>query len=175
MELTVEDQRKVHPTGNSLEAQFWIVELDKDSNMRLRGIDLIEQKVLCEYILANPANPANREYTPEKQAARSTAPVFSEEAKLEVTKLAKNVTVRFDAAQSTSSEPVFLYKVTVMNSDGEVVKSDWVLPKYYSATVEKIEHLKLGRFDKGEYTVSVTAETAWGIQSEAMTTNFMIK
>ena len=170
MELTVEDQRKVHPTGNSLEAQFWIVELDKDSN-----IDLIEQKVLCEYILANPANPANREYTPEKQAARSTAPVFSEEAKLEVTKLAKSVTVRFDAAQSTSSEPVFLYKVKVMNSDGEVVKSDWVLPKYYSATVEKIEHLKLGRFDKGEYTVSVTAETAWGIQSEAMTTNFMIK
>ena len=175
MELTVEDQRKVHPTGNSLEAQFWIVELDKDSNMRLRGIDLIEQKVLCEYILANPANPANREYTPEKQAARSTAPVFSEDAKLEVTKLAKSVTVRFDAAQSTSSEPVFLYKVKVMNSDGEVIKSDWVLPKYYSATVEKIEHLKLGRFDKGEYTVSVTAETAWGIQSEAMTTNFMIK
>ena len=175
MELTVEDQRKVHPTGNNLESQFWIVELDKDSNMRLRGIDLIEQKVLCEYILANPANPANREYTPEKQAARSTAPVFGEDAKLKVSKIAKKVTVRFDAAQSTSSEPIFLYKVKVMNSDGEVVKSDWVLPKYYSATVEKKEHLKLGEFEKGDYTVSVTAETAWGVQSEAMTTSFTIK
>lgn len=175
MELTVENQRKVHPTGNSLEAQFWIVELDKDSNMRLRGIDLIEQKVLCEYIIANPANPANREYTPEKQAARSTAPVFSENAELKVTKLAKSVTVKFNAAQSTSSEPIFLYKVKVMNADGEVVKSDWVLPKYYSATVEKTERLKLGKFEEGDYTVSVTAETAWGVQSEAITTDFTVK
>lgn len=175
MELTVEDQRKVHPIGNRLEAQFWIVELDKDSNMRLRGIDLIEQKVLCEYILANPADPSNREYTPEKQTARSTAPVFGEDAKLKVTKLANIVSVKFDAAQSTSSEPVFLYKVKVVNSDGEIVKSDWVLPKYYSATVEKTERLNLGLFKKGEYTVSVTAETSWGIQSEAMTANFTIK
>ena len=175
MELTVENQRKVHPTGNSLEAQFWIVELDKDSNMRLRGIDLIEQKILCEYILANPANPANREYTPEKQAARSTAPVFNENAELKVTKLAKSVTVKFDAAQSASSEPIFLYKVKVINSDGEVVKSDWVLPKYYSATVEKTERLKLGKFEEGDYTVSVTAETAWGVQSESITTDFTVK
>ena len=174
MELTVEDQRKVHPTGNGLEAQFWIVELDKDSNMRLRGIDLIEEKVLCEYILANPANPDNREYTPEKQTARSTAPVFDEDAKLKVTKLARNISVKFDAAKSTNAEPVFLYKVKVTNSDGEVVKSDWVLPKYYSATVEKTERLNLGKFDKGDYTVSVTAQTAWGIQSEAMTANISI-
>ena len=174
MELTVEDQRKVHPTGNGLEAQFWIVELDKDSNMRLRGIDLIEEKVLCEYILANPANPDNREYTPEKQTARSTAPVFDEDAKLKVTKLARNISVKFDAAKSTNAEPVFLYKVKVTNSDGEVVKSDWVLPKYYSATVEETERLSLGKFDKGDYTVSVTAQTAWGIQSEAMTANISI-
>ena len=143
--------------------------------MRLRGIDLIEQKVLCEYILANPANPANREYTPEKQAARSTAPVFSENAELKVTKLAKSVTLKFDAAQSTSSEPIFLYKVKVINSDGEVVKSDWVLPKYYSATVEKTERLKLGKFEEGDYTVSVTAETAWGVQSKSITTDFTVK
>lgn len=175
MELTVEDQRKVHPTGNGLEAQFWIVELDKDSNMRLRGIDLIEEKVLCEYILANPANPDNREYTPEKQTARSTASVFDEDAKLKVTKFARNISVKFDAAKSTNTEPVFLYKVKVTNSDGEVVKSDWVLPKYYSATVEKTEHLNLGKFDKGDYTVFVTAQTAWGIQSEAMTASFTIK
>lgn len=175
MELTVEDQRKVHPTGNGLEAQFWIVELDKDSNMRLRGIDLIEEKVLCEYILANPANPDNREYTPEKQTARSTAPVFDEDAKLKVTKLARNISVKFDAAKSTNTEPVFLYKVKVTNSDGEIVKSDWVLPKYYSATVEKTERLNLGLLDKGNYTVSVTAQTAWGIQSEAMTASITVK
>lgn len=175
MELTVEDQRKVHPTGNSLEAQFWIVELDKDSNMRLRGIDLIEEKVLCEYILANPANPANREYTPEKQSARSTAPVFEENAKLKVAKFARNVTVKFDAAKSTNTEPVFLYMIKVTDSNGEVVKSDWVLPKYYSATVEKTKHLNLGKLDKGEYTVNVTAKTAWGAESEAITTNFTVK
>lgn len=175
MELTVEDQRKVHPTGNSLEAQFWIVELDKDSNMRLRGIDLIEEKVLCEYILANPANTANREYTPEKQAARSTAPVFSDDASIKVSKFARHATVKFDAASSTDSAPVFLYKVSVTDSNGEVVKSDWVLPKYYSATVEKSEKLNLGSLAKGEYEVSVTAETAWGVQSEAITTSFVIK
>ena len=143
--------------------------------MRLRGIDLIEEKVLCEYILANPANTANREYTPEKQAARSTAPVFSDDASIKVTKAARNATVRFDAANSTDSAPIFLYKVTVTDSNGAVVKSDWVLPKYYSATVEKREKLKLGKLEKGEYNVSVVAETAWGVQSEAITTSFVIK
>ena len=31
------------------------------------------------------------------------------------------------------------------------------------------------KFEKGDYTVSVTAETAWGVQSEAITTDFTVK
>ena len=174
LEFTVDDTRKYHPDGYSNEAQFWIVELDKDSNMRLRGIDLIEEKVLCEYILANPANPQNREYTPEKQAERSSAPIFGNDAKLTVSRFAKNVTVKFDAAQSASNDPVFLYRVEVVNSNGETVKSEWIMPEYYSATVETGERLRLGKLDKGDYTVYVTAENAWGVQSEPLTAEFSV-
>ena len=142
--------------------------------MRLRGIDLIEEKVLCEYTLANPANPQNREYTPEKQAESSSAPIFGNDAKLTVSKIARNVTVKFDAAQSASNDPVFLYRVEVVNSNGETVKSEWIMPKYYSATVETGERLRLGRLGKGDYTVYVTAENAWGIRSEPLTAEFSV-
>ena len=48
------------------------------------------------------------------------------------------------------------------------------MPEYYSATVETDEKLKFGRLDKGEYTVYVTAENAWGVQSEPLTAEFSV-
>ena len=89
-------------------------------------------------------------------------------------KFARNVTVKFDAAQSVSTDPVCLYRIKVVNSNGEAVKSEWIMPEYYSATVETDEKLKLGRLDKGEYTVYVTAENAWGVQSEPLTAELSV-
>ncbi len=172
VELTVEDVRTVHPDGYKDEAQYWIVEVDADNRVRLLGIDLEEEKVLVEYILDNPADPANREYTPEKQSARSTAPVFAEDAKVETEKTLGAVKLTFDSAKSTDGTPVYLYRIKVADSDGKEVYNDWLLPKYYSATVDATNTVSLGVLEKGEYTATITAETVYGVQSEALTLTF---
>lgn len=172
LEFTVEDVRTVHPDGYKDEAQYWIVEVDANNRVRLLGIDLIEEKVLVEYILDNPADVANREYTPEKQAARSEAPVFADDAQIEVKKSLGKVSLTFDSAESTDGMPVYLYKIRVVNADGEEVYNDWLLPKYYSATVDETNTVELGKLDKGDYTATITAETAYGVQSSPIEVSF---
>lgn len=168
LEFTVDTTRKIHPTGYQGEAQFWMVEVDAENSIRLRGIDLEENKVLCEYILKNPSVKSEFEFTPEKQAAKSTAPVFSEGASIKCTRTFSNATVKIPAAQSTDSMPIFLYRAYVYDENGNEVDMQWKLPKYYSATVEKSEKISLKNIKKG-YTVKVVAETAYGVQSEPLT------
>ncbi|MBR6531293.1 MAG: metallophosphoesterase [Clostridia bacterium] len=172
VELTVEDVRTYHPEGHDEEAQYWIVEVDADSRVRLIGVDLEEEKILVDYILDNPADPANREYTPEKQAARSTAPVFADGAKIEAKTSLGKTSLTFDAATSTDGMPVYLYRINVADAQGNEVYNDWMLPKYYSATVDSTNTVELGKLSKGDYTVTITAETVYGVQSEVITYTF---
>ncbi len=171
VELTVEDERTVHPLGYESEVQFWIVELDANNRMRLRGIDLTEEKVLCEYILENPADPANREFTPEKRAAASEAPVFAEDAEVKATKIAGKYQFKVPAAKSSDGMPIFLYRAYVYDADGNEVTSAYTLPNYYSATVKDSYTIKLDKIEKGDYTVHIVAETAYGVQSEPIILN----
>ncbi len=170
VELMVEDAT-VHPTGYESEVCFWIVEVDANSRIRLRGIDLTEEKVLCEYILNNPADTANREFTLEKRAAESTAPVFADGTQAKVSKIAGSYSVKVPAASSTDGMEIFLYRAYVYDADGNEVKSAYTLPNYYSATVKDSYKIKIGKLEKGDYTVKVVAETAYGVQSEPIIVN----
>ncbi len=172
VELTVEDERTVHPDGYKDEAQFWIVEVDANNRVRLIGIDLEEEKVLVEYILDNPADVANREYTPDKQAARSKAPVFADDAKVTAKTSVIKTSLTFDSATSTDGTPVYLYRIAVADADGKEVYNDWLLPKYYSATVDATNTVNLGILAKGEYTATITAETVYGVKSEPLEVTF---
>ena len=172
VELTVEDVRTYHPENHKGEAQYWIVEVDAENRVRLIGIDLEEEKVLVEYILDNPADPANREYTPEKQAARSKAPVFADDAEIAVKKSLGKVSLTVPAAASTDGMPITLYRVFLYDADGNELKKDWVLPDYYSATVSPTVTFNLGKLDKGDYTAKIVAETAYGVQSAPVEVTF---
>ena len=172
VELTVEDVRTYHPKNHKAEAQYWIVEVDASNRVRLIGIDLEEEKVLVEYILDNPANPANREYTPEKQAERSTAPVFADGAEITVKKSFGKISLTAPAAASTDGMPIFLYRVFVYDAQGNEILKDWILPDYYSATVSETNTFELGKLSKGDYTAKIIAETAYGIQSDPIEVSF---
>lgn len=172
VELTVEDVRTYHPENHKGEAQYWIVEVDANNRVRLIGIDLEEEKVLVEYILDNPANPANREYTPEKQAERSTAPVFADGAEITVKKSFGKISLTAPAAASTDGMPIFLYRVFVYDAQGNEILKDWILPDYYSATVSETNTFELGKLSKGDYTAKIIAETAYGIQSDPIEVSF---
>lgn len=165
-EFTVDDVRTYHPDGNRDVATFWIVEVDADNRIRLRGIDMAAEEVLVEYILDNPANPFNREYTPAKQAARSTAPVFENDADIELKNNFGKYTIEVDTAESADGMPIFLYRAYVYSENGTLVSQQWTLPEYYIAGDQDEIEIYLGAVDADRFTVKVVAETAYGVQSE---------
>jgi hypothetical protein len=133
-------------------------------------MDVEAGEALCEYVLDNPADPANREFTPEKRKAASTAPVFPADAALTVREDDGRHVLEIPPAQSTDGMPVVLYRVYVQNKLGMAIGKDWTVPKYYYINDQQtIEHTLRG-VPAGKYTVRVVAETAYGVQSDALET-----
>lgn len=165
-ELTVDGEQKVHPASYESCANFLIVELDKSDNIRIIGIDCLAEKVLCEYYLKNPADKSNREYTDEKQRARSLAPTFDAAAELTVTEKGGVYTAAYPKAQSRDGKPVFIYRVFVEDEKGNTVKVRKTIPTYYLYEVADEMSTCLGMLPKGKYSIKVLAENVYGMKSE---------
>ena len=168
-EFTVDDERTVHPNGYRQASTCWIVEADASNRIRLRGMDVLSQTCLCEYILENPADPANRAYTPEQRAAASRAPVFAQDAKVKTAAFAGYCSCTVPAAQSADGMPVVLYRATAYDKNGNPAASAWTIPKYYVAGNETAVTIRLSGLGRGDYEIRVVAETAYGIDSEPLT------
>lgn len=170
-EFTVDDVRTYHPEGNRNVVTFWVVEVDANNRIRLRGVDMKAGEVIIEYILDNPADPANREYTPEKQSAKSTAPVFADDAEISIKKSFGKYTVTVDAAESSDGMPIVLYRAFAYAEDGTLLTKTWTMPEYYIIDGEDEIVLDLGKIDAENFTVEVVAETAYGVQSAPINVN----
>ena len=166
MEFTVDGVSCIHPDNYKKTGQLWIVEVDKDSNVRLRGFDTYSNTLLCEYILDNPANPLNREYNADKLLASSSAPVFAENAELKVSGLGSTKTVTVPKAESTDGKILFLYRVTVYDASGNVKDSQYVINNYWTSPVYNSVKIKVNA-DSGDRIVAV-AENAYGMASEPL-------
>lgn len=162
-EFTVDGQNTIHPEGYKKIAQAWIVEVDKDNTVRLRGFDALSGDLLCEYYVENPADAAHRQFTPAQQEAKATAPQFAEGAALKVKKIFGKYKVTAPAAQSTDGTPVALYRITIMDDAGKQVDSMWILNNYWHS-VTYSEITETVKAQKG-YSIQVTAENAYGMQS----------
>ncbi len=163
-ELTVDGERKIHPENRSDCGTFWLVEIDKDNNMKLTGFDCEAKKAICGYYLGNPADKTNREYTEEKQRLRSKPPVFPENAEITI----KDGYIEYPKAESSDGMPVFIYRVTVYDKDGRETAKGKTLPSYYLYKTEERLKTYVGSLQKGRYTIKIKAETPYGVQSEAI-------
>lgn len=174
-EFTVDDTRVYHPDDSYDTATCWIVELDAANRIRLRGMDVNEAKLLCEYIIENPADPANRDYTPDVRKDASDSPVFAEDAAITVTSSNGECTISVPAAISTDGMPIVLYRAYAQNSRGSTVEETWTLPQYYRAIEQNEISLTLEALGEGEYTVFVVAENAYGKQSQPIKTTVTVE
>lgn len=165
-ELTVDGVPKVHPELYDECANFLIVEADKDSNIHIIGVDCLAEEILCEYYLKNPADKNNRDFTPEKQRARSNPPVFSDGAEVLVTQQDGFYSAEYPKASGVDGEPVFIYRVYAENEKGETVKERKTVPAYYLFSQSDRLTTDIGRLDKGRYRIKVIAESPYGVQSE---------
>ena len=169
-EFTVEGLRCYHPADSEQTATCWIVEANAGGDLHLQGMDVEAGKVLCDYVLKNPADPANRDYTPKKQKAASKAPVFASDAAITAAPTFGGCTVTVDAAQSADGMPIVLYRAAAKNRLGVTVSKTWTMPQYYRAVEQNTIDLELQGLSAGDYTVSVVAETAYGVQSAPLQT-----
>ena len=173
-ELTVDVERKVHPAFYDDCANFLIVEADKDSNLRVIGVDCMAEEILCEYYLKNPADKNNREYTIEKQIARSEAPAFADGAEITVEEQSDIYVVSYPKADSTDGMPVFIYRIYVENADGKTVKMIKQIPTYYLYGEDEELRECLGMFARGKYKVKIFAENCFGMKSEPIKKEIII-
>ena len=165
-ELTVDDERKVHPDTCEICSNFLIVEADKDSNLHIIGIDCLAEEILCEYYLKNPADKNSREYTTEKQIARAKAPEFSSDAEITLTQAEGVYSAEYPKALSTDGAPVFLYRFSLSDKNGKAIAKGNVIPSYYLHKVEDTYTANLGKLSEGTYTLKIVAENAYKMQSE---------
>ncbi|MBQ4267864.1 MAG: hypothetical protein IJB93_06685, partial [Clostridia bacterium] len=72
----------------------------------------------------------------------------------------------YPKAESTDKMPVFIYRVYVEDENGKAVKERKTIPTYYLYNVAEKLYTHLGRLPKGKYTVKITAENVYSLQSE---------
>lgn len=166
VEFTVDGENKVHPDGYKNIAQMWIVEVDSNNRVRLRNYDALNASLLCEYIIENPADKENRQYTPEQQKNSSCAPAFPENAELKIKKIAGRYKITVPAAESNDGKIVALYRIFVLDANGEVIDSQYILNNYWLGKTYENVTFKV-KANKGAI-IKAVAENAYGMQSAAL-------
>ena len=176
-EFTIDDDRAYDPPDCEDAGTYWIVEVNEQGDLHLRGFDVDADKLLCEYTLPNPADPQNRPFDQKKLKAASLPPVFADGAALSAEETGKGeIRVTAPAAAPTDGQPIVLYRVIVKNKLGLTVDKQWYLPHYYVADhrEETIPFTVTG-LARGSYTVRVVAETAYGVQSAPLETELRVE
>ena len=166
MEFTVGLDRSIHPEGCYDNAQAWIIEVDKDNNVRLRGFDVLHRAWLCDYLLTDITDIKNHAYTQKNQKALSSAPEFAADAKVTVKEKDGKTTVTFPAASSTDGKPVFLYRIKIKDDNGLTVYDGYKINNYWTVDEDKVVEFTVDGTGKTAY---VCAENAYEMQSGTIT------
>ena len=167
-EFTIGAKRAYHPDDDAQTSTFWIIDVNAQHDLRLRGLDVLEGRILCDFVIPNPADPDNRDFTPEKREAASEAPVFGKGATIDVTTTGNVVRAVVPAAQSSETDPAVLYRIAAQNALGTTIAKSWTLPSYYRAVTQDSIELELKNLPSGKYTICVTAENAYGKTSQPL-------
>ena len=162
-ELTVDGQNKIHPPGHEDIAQGWIVELDAQNRMRLRGYDSLSDTLQCEYLLDLSDPPHSFSFTPQALALRASPPAFAPDAAPRVLRADDGITVCIPEAACSDGAPVFLYRVALVDPAGTVLSQTVCIPEYWHTAASPL-CATLPEPD-GAYAVQVTAENAYGMCS----------
>ncbi len=157
VELTIDEERTVHPADYRFVSTFWVVEVDANNRIRLRAVDLTAEEYLCEYILDTPFD---RSYTAEQQN-KLPAPEFKEGTTLSMV----GKTVIFEAAEAQPGNPVFIYRAYAVDADGNRIPVGKTATNYYSYNSSDTITIKLTDLPDDDYTLEVVAENCYGKQS----------
>lgn len=172
MEFTVDGQNGIHTDDGGENAQAWLIEVDADNRIRLRGFDVYHEEWLCDYLITDLNDATSYAYTQRNQKKLSSAPVFDNDAGICVKSADSEgkYIISVPAAKSTDGKPIFLYRISIKDGSGKEIYSTYKLNNYW--TVEQYETISFEIEAKTGYTVSVLAENCYEMQSDALTYTF---
>ncbi len=166
MEFTVGSERTIHPEGCENNPQAWIIEVDKDNNVRLRGFDVLNEAWLCDNLLTNITDVSSRAYSPKNQKALSSAPKFESGSRVTLNTADGKTVVSFPAASSTDGKPVFLYRISVADENGKEIYSGYKINNYWTVEEDKTVTVTIDGTGK---SACVYAENAYEMKSASIT------
>lgn len=173
---------RIHPNYYDHITEGLIVDVLPDGNVELRRYDTrLDEEIQPDnrWLLKAPFDGSMFEYADMRDRFDNVlnkplrtglpAPVFAEDAKIELASAGPTVTLTFP--QATDNEAVFRYKVQIFNEKGFAVKNQWIFsefyrnsdaPKTFSASFSGLE---LGK----EHTAVIEAYDSYENVSEKLT------
>ena len=151
-------------------AQFYIVEADKDGNVRIKAYDLITNQFFVEYYLTGLAQK-NYPYSYQNLKRLDTAPVFEDGGNMKTSLNGNGETIlSFDSAKDrfvTES-----YKLTVSQGLKKVFEDNFSGKYMYLFEDDRYE-INLGKLESGKkYTVTLYALNAFAKPSRLQRYSF---
>lgn len=161
-----------YPYDSHNAAQFYIVEADKDGNVRVQCYDLITNSFFgLDYYLTGLAD-RNFDYSFNKMKARDNAPEFSNDMKIS-TKLDKdgNTVLEFDGAKGNFV--VESYKISLAKDGIIPVADDEISGKYMYIYMDDTYSVNFGKLKSGEkYVAEIVAFNAYSEASKPLRYTF---
>ena len=153
-------------TGARTGAMYYIVEVDAGNNIRLKIYDLVTESIYGEPITFRVGEGEPEVFTPDREE-KSAAPVFPENAKIEVISTDYNLPeIKFTTP--TGGDLTQYYKIS-LTKDGESEPSlvFYRLGCMHYAAKGMSEHITpvRGHSESGKYIVEIRAYNCWGKES----------
>ncbi len=159
--------------GDGESGTFWLCEVDKDGNVRLRLYDIVSDCFYegVDYLLKDVGNKKRRAYTFSRMMAQDTAPIFPDDAKISAeTNTDGELCISFPEASGYYRAEN--YKIT-LSSNGEAVENKVVLSDYTRATdFEKT--VNFGELNEGQYTVKIRAFSPYAKLGDTLEWGFSV-
>ena len=141
-------------------AQFYIVEADKDGNVRVMPYDLITDSFFENDFYLTDLAKRNFQYTYLKMKIRDKAPVFPKDTEIS-TAVDKNGDTILTFTGATDNFVVESYKVS-LSANAKTVTEASFGGKYMYLFEENVYTVNLGKLEAGKkYNVSIVAENAY--------------
>lgn len=161
------------PEGNRNAAQMWVVEVDAQGAVLLRGYDLLSDQFIGDpYYIATPADKTTFAYNTRNGRAKSEAPVFADDAQLTAVKNDDGTyAVKFPAADH--AQIVRQYEIIVTQRFGGIAFRKTHLSDYYYYPRPTDYTIPVGELKAGKtYTATVVAFDAYYKPSKPITLTF---
>ncbi|MDR1630015.1 MAG: metallophosphoesterase [Oscillospiraceae bacterium] len=172
-ELEVDGESGKFPQNYREAAQMYVVEVAANGATRIRCYDLISDSFFGEtYYIEKPSDPSTFAYNEKNRKAKSIAPVFLEGTQITPGLLESGETA-LTFQQAKDDLIVHNYRIAVKDEKGNYVYEDAFITDYFLVDSSDTCTVNVGRLESGkEYSVSISAENAFGQRSLPITATF---